>query len=148
MLSQKCQYALRALVELARRYGSGPVRIAQVAQSQAIPPRFLEVILSQLKRGGFVESRRGREGGYVLARPPCSIRVGEVIRFVDGPIGPVRCVAEGGEQGCPLGPGCAFIGLWRRAREALSKVYDETTLEDLVREERLRRARFVPSYTI
>ena len=68
-VSLKCQYGLRALFELARRAGNGPTRIQEIAEAQAIPPRFLENILNQLRRGGFVESRRGKAGGFVLARP-------------------------------------------------------------------------------
>jgi len=68
-VSQKSRYALKAVLELSFRYGQGPISISQIARAQAIPARFLEAILAQLKRGGFVASRRGNEGGYILARP-------------------------------------------------------------------------------
>ena len=102
MISQKCQYALRAIFDLAKHYGQGPVKIGDVAEAQAIPPRFLEVILSQLKQGGFVESRRGAEGGYLLARAPRQLVVGEVLRFVEGPLGPIVCVTGGSGEPCPI----------------------------------------------
>ena len=102
MVSQKCQYALRAVFELAKRHGRGPVRIGAVAKAQAIPPRFLEVILNQLKQAGFVESRRGNEGGYLLARAPERLTVGEIVRFVEGPIRPVTCTPDSTETACSL----------------------------------------------
>ncbi len=148
MLSQKCQYALRALFELARRPGDGPVKIADVAEAEAIPVRFLEVILSELKRGGFVESRRGKEGGYLLAREPRRITAGEVIRFVDGPLGPVSCAVPGEGADCPLGPSCVFMPLWRRTRQAISDVLDSTTLQSLVEEDRRAREEYVRMYNI
>ena len=134
-VSQKCQYALRALFELSRRPGNSPVRSSDIAQSQAIPPRFLELILGELKQGGFVESRRGARGGYLLLGQPDGVTVGEVIRFVDGPIAPVRCVTEAEQADCPLLAGCALIGMWRRARDAVNHVFDNTTFQDLLDEE-------------
>ncbi len=148
MLSQKTQYALRALFELARHKGDGPQKIADVAEAQAIPARFLEVILHELKRGGFVESRRGKGGGYFLVRSPGELTVGEVIRFLEGPLAPVGCAVPGAEADCPLGPSCVFLPLWREAREALSEVLDGKTLQDLVEEESRRRSEFVPMYRI
>jgi len=147
MISQKCQYSVRAIFELAKRYGQGPVRINEIAEEQAIPPRFLEVILSQLKQGGFVESRRGNEGGYQLARRPGSITVGEVITFVEGPFGPVGCTADGAENNCRLHGRCVFLQMWSRVRDAVSSIYDHTTFQDLVEEENRMRAH-APSYSI
>jgi Rrf2 family cysteine metabolism transcriptional repressor len=147
-ISQKCQYAVRAVFELAKHYGEGPVRIADVAGAQAIPPRFLEVILAELKQGRFVESRRGREGGYLLARSPGDISVGQVVRFVEGPIAPVGCLVEDGGQGCSLHGRCVFDGLWRRAQEAMAGVYDSTSFQDLLEEELRMCREYVPSYVI
>lgn len=146
IVSQKCQYALRALFELARRYGQGPVKIAEIAQAQAIPPRFLEVILNQLKQGGFVESQRGSEGGYVLVRDPGRMTVGEVIRFVHGPIAAVGCQIEQPRARCPLRSDCVFLPMWERVTRAMVEVYDSTTFQDLVDQERQRA--YVPSYSI
>ena len=147
-LSQKCQYSLRATFELAKRYGEGPVKIADVAERQAIPARFLEVILNQLKQAGFVESRRGSAGGYVLARSPASLTVGEIIRYIEGPLSPVQCVAGACDDQYPLRDSCAFLPMWKRANEALSEVYDTTTFEDLVEEQKLKSREFVPDYCI
>ena len=147
-LSQKCQYSLRAVFELAKHYGEGPLKIADIASRQAIPARFLEVILNQLKQAGFVESRRGSMGGYVLTRSPAGLTVGSIIRYVEGPLSPVQCMADTTDGQCPLQGDCAFMPMWERAQEALSDVYDTTTFEDLVEEERKRKKQYVPNYSI
>jgi Rrf2 family cysteine metabolism transcriptional repressor len=149
-VSQKCQYALRALFELAKQQGKGPVKIADIAEAQAIPIRFLEVILSELKQGRFVESRRGKTGGYLLAVAPDRVAVGDVVRFVEGPLGPVGCIErEDAPEGvCPLHGNCVFLSMWTRVQNAVSEVYDHTTLQDLVDEEKLMWSRYVPNYTI
>jgi len=150
MVSQKCQYALRAVFELARNFGRGPVKIGVIAEAQAIPPRFLEVILNEMKQGGFVESRRGAEGGYLLVRRPDRLSVGEIIRFIEGPVGPVSCVVGDPEStSCPLHGDCVFMPMWERVREAMSSVYDTTTFDDLVVQEEARKgAGYVASYNI
>jgi Rrf2 family protein len=150
LVSQKSQYALRAILELSVRYKQGWTKISDIADAQAIPPRFLEVILSQLKQAGFVTSRRGTEGGYVLVRPPEQLTVGEVLRFVQGPVGPVDCVADqvSGENKCPLYGDCVFLPLWKRVEEAISGVYDSTTFQDLVDQYNRNESEYVPCYAI
>ena len=148
LVPQKCQYALRAIFELAKHKGQGPVKIAEIAEVQAIPPRFLEVILSQLKQAGFVTSQRGKQGGYRLVRSPEELTIGEVIRFIEGPIGPVDCMVGESEQNCPLYGDCVFLPMWERVRKAISGVYDTTTFQDLLEEERRRSEEYVPGYVI
>jgi len=148
-ISQKCQYALRALFELARSYGKGPKSISEISEAQAIPHRFLELIMNELRHGGFAESRRGKNGGYMLAVSPASISVGDIIRFVDGPIAPVKCINNGDKDAqCPLHGNCAFIGLWTQAMEASSAVYDNKTLKGLVEDQEARNKKYVPAYSI
>jgi Rrf2 family transcriptional regulator, cysteine metabolism repressor len=134
MVSQKCQYAIRAVFELSRRRGQNPTKISDVAEAQDIPLRFLEVILNQLRRAGFVQSRRGAEGGYLLARQPDKITIGEIIQFMDGPIVPVACMTEKAARDCSLHGNCVFIGVWKRAAKAISDVYDMTSFQDLINE--------------
>ena len=134
-VSRKCQYALRAIFELSRRHQTGPVRSAEIAESQAIPAKFLELILGELKRGGFVASRRGARGGYLLQGRPDRVTVGKIIRFVDGPVTPVGCVSETEQPSCPLYGSCAFIDMWSRARDAGNQVFDNTTFQDLIDED-------------
>ena len=147
-LSQRCQYALRALFELATRGGEGPIPAGEIAEAQAIPPRFLELILAELKQAGYVESQRGARGGYQLAVSPDGVTVGEVIRLVEGPLGPVKCLASPDHGDCPLMGRCVFLGLWERAYEAVSQVYDTTSLQDLVDQAGAAQQRYVASYCI
>ena len=147
-LSQRCQYALRSLFELAKRVGQGPVNIADIAEAQAIPPRFLELMLGQLKQTGWVESYRGIRGGYALAVSPRDLTVGQVIRFIEGPLKPVKCIAGQGGSGCPLRGKCVFVGLWDRAERAVSDVYDSTTLQSLLEEEKAARESLAVCYSI
>ena len=147
-VSQKCQYALRAIFELVKRQGSGVATVAEIAEAQAIPPKFLELILGQLRQGGFVESRRGVKGGYLLAVGPEDLSVGDILRFIDGPIAPVRCVRGTSQKDCPLEGNCAFMGMWTRARDAMAEVYDQTSFQDLINEERANLGKYVASYCI
>ncbi len=134
-ISQKTQYAVRAVFELAKRRGMGATKISEIAEAQAIPQRFLENILKQLKGGGFVESARGKDGGYLLAREPKDLTVGEILRFIEGPFSPVECTVRGKKNSCPMYGGCPFRSLWDRAEQALSEVYDGTTFGELVIQE-------------
>jgi Rrf2 family protein len=148
IVSQKDRYALRALFELAKRNGGEPVKVADIAAAQAIPPRFLEVILTELKGGGFVESRRGRNGGYLLARDPKELTVGDVMRFINGPLEIARCDPDD-PHGCPPGGFCVFEPIWKKVQQGIRAEFDGTTFADLVEEEKKRRAEaYVPSYAI
>lgn len=152
VLSQKSQYAVRASLELAKRYGSGPVKAASIAESQCIPSRFLENILGQLRQAGVVASVRGREGGYRLARPPQQFSVGEVIRLIQGPLTVVDCggAGDGNSSGheCALRTGCVLLPMWEKAHGAMMEVFDETSLEDLVDQERAANGSEVIDYAI
>jgi Rrf2 family protein len=129
-ISQKCYYALRAVLELAKAGAGQTVKIGEVAERQRIPVKFLEAILNQLKQGGFVDSRRGTEGGYFLARAPGRLTIGDIIRFVEGPLTPARC--EEGPRGCGLTrDACVFWPVWAEAEQALARVYDGVSFQDL-----------------
>ncbi|MBM3300967.1 MAG: Rrf2 family transcriptional regulator [Deltaproteobacteria bacterium] len=135
-ISQKTQYAVRAVFELAKRRGTGATKISDIAEAQAIPQRFLENILNQLKGGGFVESVRGKDGGYLLVREPKDVTVGEILRFIEGPFSPVECRVGGKKKdSCPMAGRCPFRSLWDKAEQALAQVYNGTTFGELVIEE-------------
>ncbi|MDJ0874770.1 MAG: Rrf2 family transcriptional regulator [Desulfobacterales bacterium] len=131
-LTQRNQYALRAIVELARRVGMGPVKVSEIAKAQAIPLRFLEVILGQLKGSGLVDAKRGYHGGYFLLRRPEEITVGSVVRFLQGEPDPKECLSCISKMQCPFENDCAFASLWSRINTAVFNIYDETTIKDLV----------------
>jgi Rrf2 family protein len=146
-ISQKCQYALRAVFELAVRASDAPVKVGDIAEAQAIPLRFLEVILNQLKRGGFVASTRGAAGGYSLNRSPDELTMGEIIRFVEGPFRPVACTTGQSEDRCPLYGDCVFLEVWDEATKAMADVFDRTTFRDLIKRCKPKEVR-APSYCI
>jgi len=138
LITQKKQYALRAVFELARRKGKGPVKSLEIAEAQAIPLRFLEVILSQLKRKGLVASKRGIHGGYTLNRMPGEITVGQIFRLLDDSDGSTECISCVNKKNCPFLGDCVFMGMWNSAHEAMNKVYDTTTIQHLVDSEKVR----------
>jgi Rrf2 family protein len=148
MVTQKSQYALRALFELAIRLDSGPTRIEDVAKAQSIPQRFLEVVLNELKHAGLVEARRGPRGGYLLARAPRDITVADVIECCQGRFTPVDCLSDVGPADCALKGDCVFVDLWEEVREAVNRVYGSTTLQDLVAREQARLAKTALNYSI
>lgn len=139
-LSVKADYALHAILDLAMQSRSGPVRIADIAKRQRIPQKFLELILATLKQGGFVESRRGAEGGYLLARPANAITVGEVMRFIEGGRN-----KAGGRKKSTENP---FADLWNRVDASVSSVVDETTFADLMRAWQEKQAKYIPNWDI
>lgn len=136
-VSVKCEYALRAVLDLALIASPEPVRIADIATRRRIPQKFLETILSDLRKQGFLESRRGAEGGYLLARAPETITVGEVLRAVEG--GRATAGSE------PAGPLDFF---WIEVDTAIAAVIDRRTIADLAREWRERQTQFVPNWEI
>lgn len=136
-LSTKGEYASRAMLELALRYEGGPLHSRQISEAQEIPQRFLEQILLLLKRAGYLKSRKGRKGGYVLAKPPDEINVAEVIRVMDGPLAPIDCVSVMAHETCPMERTCGLRWLWKDVRDAVAEILERTTFADLVRKSRL-----------
>lgn len=137
MISQKAKYALRALVALCRAPSGEPLMISEISRSQAIPKKFLEQILLELKRHGIVMSRRGRQGGYVLLRPADKVTFGEVLRLIDGPIAPLPCLSKIAYRRCAdcTDEGtCEIRHVFARVAEATREVLDRTTLADAVRD--------------
>jgi Rrf2 family cysteine metabolism transcriptional repressor len=148
MVTQKSQYALRALFELATRSDGSPTRIEDIAKAQAIPQRFLEVVLNELKHAGLVEARRGPRGGYLLARDPRDITVGDIMECCQGRFTPVDCLGDAGSADCSFKGDCAFISLWEEVRGAVNRVYESTTLQDLVNREEARLEKTALNYSI
>ncbi len=128
-VSAKTDYAVRALLELAVA-GDGPVKGERLAQAQSIPLKFLENILTDLRHAGIVRAQRGAEGGYWLARSPADVRLGEVIRAVDGPLASVR--GEAPEDVAYPGAAEHLQTVWIAVRASMRAVVDETTLDDVV----------------
>jgi Rrf2 family protein len=135
MLTQKAKYGLRALSVLATEQGRRvTLPISELAERGHVPHKFLEAILLDLRRHGFVDSRRGKAGGYTLARPAKSISVGDIIRAIDGPLAPIPCASLTAYRPCAdcANPqACAIQRLMRRVRDAMAEVLDGTSLEEL-----------------
>ncbi len=129
-ITYKGDYAIKAILCLSLHYGNGVVTIHDLAKRLDIPLKFLEQVLLELKRGRFVESKRGKIGGYFLSCPPVEISLGDVIRFVDGPIEPIACV-EKNYPGCNDAHKCVFRKTMRKVAEATSAIVDNVTFQDL-----------------
>lgn len=136
MLSQKMRYGLRALVELAREPAGGQLTASTLALRAGAPRKFLEAILLELARGGLITSRRGKLGGYVLARAPEAIAFAEAIRLIDGPLALAPCASRTAFRkcdDCPSLEGCTLREALVRARDATAEVLEGWTLADAVR---------------
>ena len=139
--SVKGEYALQAILDLAAQRSGEPIRIADIARRQKIPQKFLELILASLKQGGFVESRRGAEGGYLLARPSDALTVGEVLRYVEGP-------QQGKGRERRKGTPTPFSEMWTEVDQAVSNVIDRTTFADLLRAWHEKQNKYVLNWEI
>lgn len=138
MISQKAKYALRALTALARNQDGKPLLIAEIAEAQKIPRKFLEQILLDLKRSGFVMSRRGKLGGYALLKPASEITFGQVLRLIDGPIAPLPCLSKIAYRkcdDCQTEAECEVRRVFARVADTTRAVLDSTTIADALAEE-------------
>ena len=134
MLSKKTKYGLQALQILGAEHGTGPLLISDLAERGRIPKKFLEYILLQLKNAGILQSRKGKGGGYELARPPAEISIGQVVRILEGPLAPVPCVSESAYQRCTECDDEATCGIrlvMKDVRDAMAEILDHTSLHDM-----------------
>ena len=125
----KVDYGVRALVDLAQRYGDGLVQTVDIAERQSIPEPYLDQLLTTLSKFGFIRSRRGPQGGHVLAKAPSEISLGMVMAGLEGTAAPLDCIAEPTE--CTLSSICAQREVWRSVEEAVHSVLSATTIADL-----------------
>ena len=138
-ISVKGEYALLAILDLATQRPGDPIKIASIAKRQKIPQKFLELILSGLKQGGFVESRRGTDGGYMLARPAETITVGEVLRYMEG--GRTR-------NRSPLNSATPFGALWSEVEHSVTGILDRNNFAEIARSWTERQGRYIPNWDI
>ena len=134
-ISKKGEYALKALIELAINYDKGEAvtLISEVARRKAIPQKYLEQILLNLKNAGILEAKRGVGGGYSLNRLPENISLGQIIRAVEGPLAPTNCVSVGAHVSCPDESSCGLYSVMLEVRNAVASVLDNTSLRDVTR---------------
>src|SRR5919112_3937680 len=134
MLSKKAKYAIKALLRLADHQQGEPMRIADLARMEQIPPKFLEFILLGLKNNGVLQSRKGKGGGYLLARDPSTIFLGQIVRMFDGPLAPVPCASQTAYVRCAdcVDEGVCGVRLaMKEVRDATARVLDGTSLASL-----------------
>jgi Rrf2 family protein len=141
MLSQKCKYALQALLVLARQNSDELLLVSDIAERENLPKKFLEAILLELNRNGLVRSRRGRGGGYALAKPADLITFGQVVRIMDGPLAPLSCVSVNYYRKCDDcrdEQACEIRRVMRRVRDAVAHELDGTSLAQALAESKTR----------
>jgi len=129
-ISTKGRYGLRVALELANRFGQGPVQMESIAQSQGLSRKYLHQLLTSLRSSELVQSVRGAAGGYALARPPAEVRVLEIVRALEGSLSLVDCVDNGSR--CKRSETCVARDVWRDVSEAMERVLGGITLQDLI----------------
>jgi Rrf2 family cysteine metabolism transcriptional repressor len=133
-LSTRGEYGLRAMFDLAMRQGEGPIPLKDIAERQAISGHYLEQLIAGLRKAGLVKSVRGAQGGYMLGRSPEEITVGDIVRVLEGPIGPTECVSEDDAAYCDRSETCIARRVWARVRDSIVEVMDSITLKDMCAE--------------
>ena len=129
-LSTRGRYGIHAMYDLACNYNSGPQPIKAIAERQAVPEAYLEQLFASLKRDKLVNSLRGAQGGYTLARPPQEITVGDVLRTLEGGLNLVDCLLE--EDTCGKSCACPSRIVWLKIRDGLNAIVDGITLQDMI----------------
>lgn len=135
-LTKRGEYALRALIDFGIAYELGRplVKVSELVEKERLPVKFLEQILMQLREAGYIVTKRGKMGGYYLAKPPKDIRFGEVIRLIDGPLAPIACVSQTAYERCtcPDEVHCGLRMLMLDVRNAIARILDRYVLSDVV----------------
>lgn len=142
MLSKKAKYALKAMLALTESPGGELLQAADIANTQNIPKKFLDLILQDLRNQGLVHSHRGKKGGYVLGKPADKITIGQIVRAIDGPLAPIACASVTAYQpceDCTDEKRCMVRWMMRDVRDAASEILDQTTLSDAVAGTKKRR---------
>jgi len=135
-ISTKGRYGLRAILDIARYGQSRPVTLSAIAQRQQISEGYLEQLMAPMKRAGLVQSSRGAQGGYIIARKPQEIVVGDIFRALEGPLALTSCISEADEKSCHMQESCGSRFIWEEIQKAISQVLASYTLADLLKREK------------
>ncbi len=138
-LSTRARYATRAMLDLTLHYGEGPRQLKNIASKQGISEKYLEQVLTFLRKEGYILTQKGSGGGYLLAMPPREITLYDVIRSVEGSLAPVACVDN--TAFCEKTDGCVTRDVWSRLKQKIVEELSATTLADLAREQEKKDAR-------
>jgi len=134
-VSKRGEYALRSLIDLAIAHEAGRdmLRLVEIIEKEKIPTAFLEQIFAQLREAGFVDAKRGKRGGYFLAKPADTISIGQVVRLIDGPLAPIACVSQTGYErcSCPDEEHCGLRMLMLDVRNSIAGILDKYTLAEV-----------------
>jgi Rrf2 family protein len=133
-ISTKIRYGARAMVELAFRYGEGPIELKEIAKKENISLKYLEQVINPLRADGLVKAVRGAKGGYSLAKPPSEICLYDVIETLEGPLNLLECLRDA--KACPRVSFCVTREIWKEVSDAMSKIFYSVTLEDMVNRKR------------
>jgi len=132
-LSTKSEYACLALVDLSKHYNKGLIKIEDIAKRQHIPKKYLEQILLLLKTSGYLKSKRGAEGGYMLAKAPGKITLAEIVRLMDGALAPVESVSKYFYEKTPIEKNKQLINVFKDIRDYIARKMEKTTFADLIK---------------
>lgn len=133
-ISTKGHYGVQAMFDLAQHFGEGPISLKSVAERQGLSEHYLEQLIAVLRKAGLVRSVRGAQGGYILARDPADIKVGDIIRVLEGPIAPVECVNDEDPEQCLKAESCITRNVWEKVRQSIEDVLDSITLSDMCKD--------------
>ena len=145
-ISTKIRYGTRAMLELACHYGEGPIELREIAKRENISIKYLEQVIIPLRTGGLVKSMRGSKGGYSLAKPPSEINLNDLIEILEGPINLIECLKD--PKACQRIPFCVTRDIWKEVSDAIDKIFDSITLQDMINRRREKEGQVPPMYQI
>jgi Rrf2 family protein len=145
-ISTKIRYGARAMLELAFRYGEGPIELKEIARKEDISIKYLEQVINPLRAAGLVKAIRGSKGGYALAKPPSAICLYDVVETLEGPLNLLECLRD--PKACQKVPSCVTRDIWKEVSDAITKVFCSVTLEDMVNRKKEKEGRDFPMYQI
>jgi len=139
-ISTKGEYGIRALMELTQRFGSGYIQSTEIAVARKVPENYLYQLLITLRKAGLIRSRRGPQGGHMLARSPERISLAEAIIALEGPLALTSCAQDEMDDECGFSEQCVVRDVWRRVTQAAEGILEQTNLADLAKSEREKRS--------
>ena len=147
-ISYKTDYALKIILHLSGNYPDKMDHIKDISQKQDIPKKFLEQVLLLLKKGGFIMSKKGPHGGYFLKIPPDQITMGDIIRYMEGPVSPISCIDAGNEEACDFSSFCVFRPVFIEVERAITDIIDKKNFKELLEEEKILQENAALNYQI
>lgn len=145
-ISTKIRYGARAMLELASRYGEGPIDLKEIGKKENISVKYLEQVIIPLRTAGLVKSVRGSKGGYILTKPPSEICLNDLVEILEGPLNLIECLSE--PNTCQKAPSCVTRDIWKEVSEAMSGIFRSITLEEMVNRKRQKEGLLPPMYEI